>query len=137
MKPVVVSLKPEILTKSKFSGFNEIHQGVSSFYPQITRETANFRSTEFHWIPCQKLKKIWACFLWNPTYGDIWPKLGHFMVLKLVQKKKNPQKSRETTQSQGWFQIKKFETILKPSWFHKKRPSSRYRPKIGIFRVKN
>ena len=52
LKPVVVSLKPEILAKPKFSGFNETHHGVSSFYPQITREIANFRSTEFHWIPC-------------------------------------------------------------------------------------
>ena len=36
LKPVVVSLKPEILAKPKFSGFNEYHHGVSSFYPQNT-----------------------------------------------------------------------------------------------------
>ena len=52
-------------------------------------------------------------------------------------KKKKPQKSRETTQGQRWFQIKKIETILKPSWFHKNWPSSKFRPKIEIFLVKN
>ena len=53
----MVSLKPEILAKPKFSGFNEIHHGVSSFYPQITREYRHFRSAEFYWIPYQKIKK--------------------------------------------------------------------------------
>ena len=57
LKPVVVSLKPEILAKPKFSGFNEIHHGVSSFYPQITREYRQFRAAEFYWIPYQKIKK--------------------------------------------------------------------------------
>ena len=77
LKPVVVSLKPEILAKPKFSGFNETHHGVSSFYPQITREITNFRLTEFHWIPCQKIKKRWARFLWNHSLAI----LAHILAL--------------------------------------------------------
>ena len=42
LKPVVVSLKPEILAKPKFSGFNEYHHGVSSFDPQKHVNTAIF-----------------------------------------------------------------------------------------------
>ena len=37
--------------------------------------------------------------------------IGHFLALKLFQKKK-PSKLRETTSDQSWFQIRKIETIL-------------------------
>ena len=57
LKPVVVSLKPEILAKPKFSGFNEYHHGVSSFYPQKHVNTAIFDRPSFTEYFSKKLKK--------------------------------------------------------------------------------
>ena len=59
-------------------------------------------------------------------------KKARFPFKTIPQKKKTP-KFRETTQGQRWFQLKKFETILKPSWFHKNGPSSKFRQNIVIF----
>ena len=57
LKPVVVSLKPEILAKPKFYGFNEYHHGVSSFYPQKHVNTAIFDRLSFTEYLSKKLKK--------------------------------------------------------------------------------
>ena len=42
----------------------------------------------------------------------------------------------ETTQKARWFQISKFETTVKPLWFHKKRQLSKISLEIVIYCVK-
>ena len=34
-------------------------------------------SSNFHWIPARKNKKIWRCFHWNPHLGIWRPNFGH------------------------------------------------------------
>ena len=58
-------------------------------------------------------------FIWNPSYGEFWPKNSQFWALK-PGKKKIPLKFVTQKNSTFGFKIKKFETNLKPLWVSKK-----------------
>ena len=66
-------------------------------------------------------------FLMKQLKPSIWwilAKIWWFSGLETFPKKKTP-KSHETTLGQRWFQNYKFETTVKPLWFHKKRQFSK------------
>ena len=59
-----------------------------------------------------------------------------FLGIDTFPIKKKPPELLETTQKARWFQISKFETTVKPLWFHKKRQLSKISLEIVIYCVK-
>ena len=73
----------------------------------------------------------------KPSIWWILAKIWSFLDLETFPKKKKPPKSLETTLTQRWFQNIKFETTVKPPWFHKKRPFSKISLKIVFWWLEN